>query len=806
MIKLRTFFWNLLPWFAPLFFLFLLLRTFVYFQLQGSPIIADTHLSFIWWGLLYDFLLVFGIWGVASLLFTSLQALLPKVKFTFLFFLLPLTLLYSNVILDQCYLTMGEPLDESIFLFSKEELWIILGLQQRLTLETSLALLALLLIYFLLVRLFYFVIKNKPILSSSYLFYFSCLALVYLPFSRYTKTENLSQEAIVNNRLLFFLDECIRFSIQPERSSKKIYKADFKNLDPEFYGSTQTNGIFPTWHKLPNKSSLSPYFNKTSNGKPPNIVFIIGESMSSDFFGERSKNTGCIMPFMDSLSKKSLYFPNTFSTSQRTHNVLPSIFSSVPNVFDGAVFQQIAYPNHWSLMGLLRRSYFTSFYCGVDLQYLNMQGFMDYHQVDYSVNHWSKARVQHSDSINSPWGFPDEDLFKQAIEDDSLSKHRDKASFKIFLTISSHDPFIYPEKALYTQQVIEKAATISNPINRNLILKNASNFGSFTYCDAQIKAFLQEQSKLPEYQNTIYIITGDHGSELYNASKLSKYNVPLVIFSPLLKQNFKSKALVSHNDLTPSLLNYLRLNYPIAVPDSIPFVGKELLFLPYFKANRAFVFTTNKLKSEEGIFYDKVYLANQVYLLHKDLSLTKKPDSKIGSFFKEQFFQYQFFSQYCINQNNLVPTQQHHLWYENRGWVQVKSKAPESDQVNSNNRLVFLGSFAIVPKQQQNIKIQVAGMVFCRKMIDLNLSRDVLIKLKHNRWLNKEQLLFKGIRPNFEERFKPNAWNKIVYTIEFNPSKTKKLNNRKELYLYLFNDQKERIKIKDLELILSKKV
>jgi phosphoglycerol transferase MdoB-like AlkP superfamily enzyme len=804
-IKLRTFFWNLLPWFTPLFFLFLLLRTFVYFQLQGSPIIADTHLSFIWFGLLFDFILVFGIWGFSSLLFASLQALLPKVKFTFLFFLLPLTLLYSNVILDQCYLTMGEPLDESIFLFSKEELWIILGLQQRLTLATSLALLALLLIYFLLVRLFYFVLKNKPILSNSFLFYFSCLALFYLPFSRYTKTENLSQEAIINNRLLFFLDECVRFSIQSERSSKKIYKADFKKLDPEFFGAARNVTIFPTWHKLPIKSSLSPYFNKTTNGKPPNIVFIIGESMSSDFFGERSKNTGCLMPFMDSLSKNSLYFPNTFATSQRTHNVLPAIFSSVPNIFDGAVFQQIAYPNHWSLMGLLRKSYFTSFYCGVDLQYLNMQGFMDYHQVDYSVNHWSKARVQHSDSINSPWGFPDEDLFKQAIEDDSLSTYQDKASFKIFLTISSHDPFIYPEKSVYTQKVTEKASEISNPKHRNLILKNASNFGSFIYCDEQIKAFLQEQSKSPEYQNTIYIITGDHGSELYNESKLSKYNVPLVIFSPLLKQNFKSKALVSHNDIAPSLLNYLRLNYPISVPDSIPFVGKELLFLPYFKANRAFVFTTNKLKSEEGIFYDKVYLANQVYLLNKDLSLTKKSDSNAASFFKEQFSQYQFFSQYCIIQNNLVPIKHHHIWFEDKGWVKVKSKASAIHPSNANNRMVFLGAFTMVPKVE-NIKIQVTGMVFCRTKTELNLMGDVLIKLKHDRWLNKDQLLFKGIRPNFEERFKPNAWNKIVYTLEFNPSKAKKLGNSKELYLYLFNDQKRKVRIKELQFMLSKKV
>lgn len=748
---------------------------------------------------------MFGIWGFSSLLFASLQALLPKVKFTFLFFLLPLTLLYSNVILDQCYLTMGEPLDESIFLFSKEELWIILGLQQRLTFATSLALLALLLIYFLLVRLFYFVLKNKPILSNSFLFYFSCLALFYLPFSRYTKTENLSQEAIINNRLLFFLDECVRFSIQSERSSKKIYKADFKKLDPEFFGAARNVTIFPTWHKLPIKSSLSPYFNKTTNGKPPNIVFIIGESMSSDFFGERSKNTGCLMPFMDSLSKNSLYFPNTFATSQRTHNVLPAIFSSVPNIFDGAVFQQIAYPNHWSLMGLLRKSYFTSFYCGVDLQYLNMQGFMDYHQVDYSVNHWSKARVQHSDSINSPWGFPDEDLFKQAIEDDSLSTYQDKASFKIFLTISSHDPFIYPEKSVYTQKVTEKASEISNPKHRNLILKNASNFGSFIYCDEQIKAFLQEQSKSPEYQNTIYIITGDHGSELYNESKLSKYNVPLVIFSPLLKQNFKSKALVSHNDIAPSLLNYLRLNYPISVPDSIPFVGKELLFLPYFKANRAFVFTTNKLKSEEGIFYDKVYLANQVYLLNKDLSLTKKSDSNAASFFKEQFSQYQFFSQYCIIQNNLVPIKHHHIWFEDKGWVKVKSKASAIHPSNANNRMVFLGAFTMVPKVE-NIKIQVTGMVFCRTKTELNLMGDVLIKLKHDRWLNKDQLLFKGIRPNFEERFKPNAWNKIVYTLEFNPSKAKKLGNSKELYLYLFNDQKRKVRIKELQFMLSKKV
>ena len=47
-----------------------------------------------------------------------------------------------------------------------------------------------------------------------------------------------------------------------------------------------------------------------------------------------------------------------------------------------------------------------------------------------------------------------------------------------------------------------------------------------------------------EYENTIFIITGDHSMPelgLWQISEIERYHVPLIIFSPLLKHNCFNK-------------------------------------------------------------------------------------------------------------------------------------------------------------------------------------------------------------------------------------------------------------------------
>ena len=517
-----------------MFVLLVILRSYLFFTLSSGASLIDVPSSHTLLGFVYDAWFVLIVW----LLLSTFETILHVSRLRFLKFLIPsitILFLFANIVADQYFLTMYQPLDASIYYFSLEELWLIAGFEQRLSVIVILALMLLYTFYFLFVR--WIKLKNKWNSEKAMRFYFwiSVLAVVSLPIARYENQQSEAEDGLVNNRLMLFLNESWRFAFLENATSKAILPKDFSKLNPDFYNTSSKSKTYPLWHELPNQSALTPYLNPTSNGKAPNVVFIIVESLSSDLVGIKAKNHGNLLPFLDSLTQQSLYFPNVFSTSQRTHNVLPATLTSVPNVIDGNAFQQINYPDHWSLMRLLKSAYYSRFYCGVYLEYLNMRGFMNYHEVDYLVDDWSSKAKQHCAKVNSPWGFPDGDLFNQVFEDEQKQNHSSKSKMDVFLTISTHDPFVYPEKEKYTEIAKNRIAQTKKEPQKSSMMANAAQFGAFCYTDDQLRNFFEKWKNHPDYKNTIFVITGDHGSELCNFNKLSKYTIPLVIYSPLLK-------------------------------------------------------------------------------------------------------------------------------------------------------------------------------------------------------------------------------------------------------------------------------
>ncbi len=786
-------------WFLPLLLLLWLLRIYLFFSLQNSSIARDTSLHVNWFGLIFDAWLVLAVWLITA----SLNALFSFWNKWPKHLLVPLigsVVLFSCIALDQYYMTMFQPLDESFFFFSFEELIMIIGLKERLSVAMVLSLLGIFGFYFF---LSYWL--NKRITTESKvntaLFYSSLLAFFTLPFAHFRFENDLAKEGLANNRLILFVDQSIRYGLTPESDIKTIFPRDFKQLDVSFYSNSTENPLFPLWHKLPAKSVLDPYFNPTSDGKAPNVVFIIVESLSSDLCGERAYKTGHIMPFLDELAEKSLYFPNTFSTSQRTHNVLPATLSSVPNVMDGNVFQQIEFPNHWSLMRLLNKTYQTRFFCGVYLEYLNMRGFMNYQKADYLVDDWSEEAIAHNAAVGSPWGFPDEDLFKQSFVD--LPEENEEPLFDVFLTISTHDPFVYPNKGKYTKIVKRNAKRIKDREMRLNIAENAEKFGSFAYTDAALRAYINTWKQREDFENTIFIITGDHGSELYTPNKLTKYNVPIIIYSPLLKEGKMSHSVVSHLDITPTIYNYLRLRYNKKLPPSVPFVGKELVIDSAFNTKRSLVFTTNKLKTSELFYNGFAYLENTLFSVNENFEITESPDVFLKNKLKKQLELYQLFSQYTIRQNHLVPPKEHAHWFYTKKWKEKTRFEVAVDTAISSDRCIALGSCTFSPKTDNSLRIQVQAELYCETPDDLNSLADLVVSSKQISWLDRRVILFKAIRPTFVEKFKASATNKIVYTIECVGLRQSKLLKNHQLFFTLYNKDRVEQPFKQVRVVVS---
>jgi phosphoglycerol transferase MdoB-like AlkP superfamily enzyme len=730
---------------------------------------------------------LFCVFG-ASLLFIISESWIKW--FTRFYFVLLFLALIGTVVCDQYLLFSHERLDESFFLFDWEEIWMIADLTNRFTWSLAFGMILIFTLPFLLFKLF------KGFTTSNAIFpilVFGSIFLGFIPTS--SQVENLS-----DNRFVFFMQRSLNsyfFSNKPTNATLK----DFKNLSSDFYGGhVSVNPRFPLAHRMDESSILNQYLSKTSDDRPPNIKIIIVESMSSDLFGQRGQNTGVLMPFMDSLSKQSLYFPNGFSTSQRTHNVLPAVLASVPNTIDGNVFQQLPFPRHYSLFNLLRKNYHTQFYCGVRLEYLNMVGLMSHYKTDYLSKHWNRDIRIHKESVGNAWGFPDEDLFKQAQFDDSCKFNKlRKPIFKVFLTISSHDPFIYPNKSKWEKVVLDKASTIMDKRLRNMVRSQASSFGAFSYVDSTLKRFFEVEKERDGFKNTVYIITGDHGTELYRRNSLSKYNVPILVYSPLLKKSETSHALVSHNDIAPTILNYLKTAYKIEIPDTLSFVGKELKMDREFRLNRSFVFTTNKLSTCDLIDKNLVYINGRLTSLDDQLEI--KPilsaNRKKKKWIKRQLKEYQALSNYTILQNKLIDSLSYVKWTGDLRKY-VLRKTVNVPQLVSKNQMTYLTSCNLL--KNKSLKIELLTSIWCRDKKTINNAPTLVIQSRKSKYLSFKWTINKQIKCHYSDLYKGNSMNQVVYHLEFNPKEIEKFKNLNSFHLYLLNETKQKIKLNNVRL------
>ena len=64
--------------------------------------------------------------------------------------------------------------------------------------------------------------------------------------------------------------------------------------------------------------------------------------------------------------------------------------------------------------------------------------------------------------------------------------------------------------------------------------------------------------------------------EIPMSTKIDRYHVPLIIFSPLLTRNAVFQSISTHFDITPSLLSFLKHAYNIKVPSLASGMGTGL--------------------------------------------------------------------------------------------------------------------------------------------------------------------------------------------------------------------------------------
>jgi phosphoglycerol transferase MdoB-like AlkP superfamily enzyme len=350
-------------------------------------------------------------------------------------------------------------------------------------------------------------------------------------------------------------------------NSGKDKSVAFKYTDPQHY---------PFLHSDSAADVLSPFFK--SNPTPPNIVIVLVEGLGRAFTNEGGY-LGNFTPFIDSLSGKSLYWKNFLSEGGRTFAVLPSILGSLPFAKNGFLELGDGMPTHLSLLSLLKyNGYHTSFYYGGDSKFDNMKTFLQKNATDEINDEKSfpAGYVRLPAPNGFSWGYNDKELFRHY-----LLTRDEKATvpqLSVVLTVSTHNPFAINEEDKYLQQFEQRMTKLGfNDAKKNEYRNYKLQYASILYLDDALRGFFNAYSKRSDYNNTIFLITGDHRMpEIPMSDKIDRYHVPLIVFSPMLKRASQISSVSTHFDISPSLLAYLHHNYKTKGPSLVSWIGQGL--------------------------------------------------------------------------------------------------------------------------------------------------------------------------------------------------------------------------------------
>ncbi|RZS90549.1 sulfatase-like hydrolase/transferase [Aquimarina brevivitae] len=440
------------------------------------------------------------------------------------------------------------------------------------------------------------------------------------------------------NKLVFLANDILKF--KSERWQHNNY-AQYKDE-------------YPFLRKYDKKKDvLSPFFELKT--EKPNIVMLIVEGLGTEFTGNHTH--GGFTPYLDSLKNKSLYWENFVSNTGRTFGVLPSLLGSLP--YGEVGFLEVPkIPSHISLLSVLKANgYTTSYYAGDKTSFDKKIRFLEYHNVDRIIDE-ERFGPGYTKTANNTegfsWGYPDAEIFRKTLASlDTGSKPR----LDIIMTLSNHEPFAFPQKEQFEQKVDSLVSAQSNFKFSEEDLRNYKDiYTTLYYTDSSIQDFMKAYQKRPDFENTIFVITGDHRLiPVAQKDKLCRFHVPLYIYSPMLKAPQMFKSVSSHWDVTPSLLSMLMNNYQFSALNQVAWMGKGLDTARNFRNVHNIPLMRYKGSVNDYLYQDFLYSDGELYKIKKDFGTYKIKDEAIASTISELLKDFKQKNAYVTQKDRVYP-------------------------------------------------------------------------------------------------------------------------------------------------------
>lgn len=320
--------------------------------------------------------------------------------------------------------------------------------------------------------------------------------------------------------------------------NKKAYPS------PNYFTKEQLEAIFSPVH-IPEDTTS---FNKK------NVVVIIWESLGREYIGSLNQSFGkdyeSYTPFLDSLIQHSHTFKYTFSNGRKSIDGMPSILSSIPHIIEPFIVSNYSLNKVNGIAAELnKKGYHSAFFHGAPNGSMGFEafakkiGFKEY----YGMTEYEKENKNGKDDFDGTWAIWDEPFLQYYAH--KMDEFPEPFVTSVF-TASSHHPFVVPEKY---QDILPKGdLAIHQPMR---------------YADLAFKKFFETAQTQDWYNNTLFVITGDHTNmtnHSFYTTDMGSFCVPVIFFDPskeLIKPDISNK-IAQQIDIMPTILGLLHYDRP----------------------------------------------------------------------------------------------------------------------------------------------------------------------------------------------------------------------------------------------------
>lgn len=288
--------------------------------------------------------------------------------------------------------------------------------------------------------------------------------------------------------------------------------------------------------------------------KPYNLVVIHLESYAAfkvGIFGNQLKAT----PEFDAIANRSLFFTNFFVPVHPTARSVYTMMTGIPdlNPRRSASRNPLIVNQHTYINAL--KGYDKFYFLGGSATWGNIRALLAHNIPGLKIYEEGSYDAPRTDT----WGVSDLDMFEQANQ---VFRKQKKPFFAFIQTSGNHKPFNLPENLRSFKRVtLDKKTLYQNSF------ESLNAYNGLRFFDYSLGRFFKLAAKEKYYNNTVFVMYGDHGSHAppfnpWERLLLTKHHVPFVIYAPgLIKKPRRIDTIASLVDVLPTTFGLMKVSY-----------------------------------------------------------------------------------------------------------------------------------------------------------------------------------------------------------------------------------------------------